>query len=122
MLGCDYDTKGVPGCGKEMACKFLNEIKPRSTQQPLSVLDLLRNWSNSKNNRKYSKHEEKVRKLAIAHAECTKQVFPNEEIIKEYMTFPKVAQIIMSEDKYLKIQWTRPNLSLFQVTLVLVLF
>jgi hypothetical protein len=100
-----------------MACKFLSEIREikQRSARPTCVLDLLRNWSNNKNNRKYSKYEEKVRKLALAHAECIKQVFPNEEIIKEYMTFPKVAQIIMSEDKYLKIEWKRPNLGLFQV-------
>jgi len=112
LLGCDYDPKGVPGCGKEMACKFLNEII--ESNEPINIFDKIRKWSTDKN-KKYSKYEEKVRRLALENAQAENKKFPNENIINEYMTFSKVTQIIMSEEKYLTIKWNRPNLNLFQV-------
>jgi hypothetical protein len=112
LLGCDYDSKGVPGCGKEMARNFLNEIN--EANESIDIFDVIRKWSTDKN-KKYSKYEEKVRKLALEHAKTEKKSFPDENIINEYMSYSKITQIILSEDKYLTIKWNRPNLNLFQV-------
>lgn len=116
LLGCDYDAKGVPGCGKEMACKFLNELNElkQSYRKSFDVFDILRQWSSSTSSRAYSKIEDKVRKLALAHAQNEGVKFPNEEIINEYMSFSKVSQIILAEEKYLQIEWLRPCLEQFQ--------
>ena len=116
LLGCDYDSKGVPGCGKEMACKFLNEISElkQSSSKPIEIFELLRRWSSSQT-KTFSKFEDKIRKLALSHAENERKQFPNEEIITEYMSFSKVTQVILSEEKYLSIKWIKPNLSQFQV-------
>lgn len=116
LLGCDYDAKGVPGCGKEMACKLLNELNGlRSSKTCFSVFDILRKWSCVSADRTYSKTEDKVRRLALAHARAEGVRFPNEDILKEYMSYSKMAQILLAEEKYLQIKWLRPNLEQFQL-------
>lgn len=107
LLGCDYDQKGIPGVGKELACKFLNEL---IEMRESNVLDLIRNWCKT-NSREIGKYEEKVRRLILANGTR----FPNEEIIKEFMEFSKMSQILLSEEKYLKIKWNRPNLMNLQI-------
>lgn len=108
LLGCDYDPKGVPGVGKEVACKFLNEIV---ASDDTNVLNVIRNWKHDIDEQpKYTRKVFKQISLSPEHS----ATFPNEEIIKEYLTYSKLAQVLMSDDKYLKIRWERPILAEMQ--------
>ncbi|CAF0752125.1 unnamed protein product [Brachionus calyciflorus] len=105
FLGCDYDPKGIPGVGKEMACKFLNELKE---QNETRVLDRLRNWSRNDlvSSSQATKYEDKIKKLIFNNGSN----FPNEKIIQEFLEFSKMSEILLSKDKYLSIKWMRPCL------------
>jgi flap endonuclease GEN len=110
LLGCDYDPKGIPGVGKELACKFLEEFsKSVENNEPTSrILDYARAWSAEDFSVDASlKYENRIRK-AVLQNNC--DGFPNEDIINEYMTISKLAQALMSNEKYLTIQWSRPLL------------
>jgi 5'-3' exonuclease len=115
LLGCDYDSKGIAGIGKENACKFLNEIveynEASGEEEKINPLDLIRKWS--KNDYIGLKYEDRIRKLVFANKGDAP--FPNEKIIQEYLTFDKVTQVILSDPKYLIIDWKRPNLQSLQV-------
>lgn len=117
LLGCDYDSKGIAGIGKENACKFLNEIveynEASGEEEKINPLDLIRKWS--KNDYIGLKYEDRIRKVVFANKGDAP--FPNEKIIQEYMTFDKVTQVILSDPKYLTIDWKRPNLQSLQVTI-----
>lgn len=109
LLGCDYDQKGIPGVGKEMACKFLHEMNEQNEKK---TLDRLRSWSNDPCKPSQSgKYEEKIKKLVILN----RSKFPNENIIKEFLEFSKMSEILLSEKKYLKIEWNRPSLKCIQL-------
>nr|QNH68101.1 Flap endonuclease GEN1 [Brachionus koreanus] len=109
FLGCDYDQKGISGVGKEMACKFLSEMREKKIN---NVLDRLRSWSHDKfKSIEASKYEEKIRKLILSNG----LKFPNEKIIKEFLEFSKMSKILLSEQKYLSIEWKRPSLMAIQI-------
>lgn len=109
LLGCDYDQKGIPGVGKEMACKFLHEMNEQNEKK---VLERLRSWSNYRFKPSQSgKYEEKIKKLVLLN----RSKFPNENIIKEFLEISKMSEILLSEEKYLKIEWKRPNLMSIQL-------
>lgn len=113
LLGCDYDMKGIPGVGKELACKFLNEIielNQSGDATQIDIFNLVRNWSR-KDSSLGLKYEERVKKLVLASG----NQFPNEEIIQEYVTYSKMCQILLREEKYLTIKWNRPNLMSLQL-------
>ena len=112
LLGSDYDPKGIPGVGKEMACKFLDELvlfnksAEKTKQKEFDILNLIRSWPSDddymNNNLKY---ENRIRKAVLQNCASS---FPNEEIIQEYLNFSKLAQVLMSDSKYLTIKWQRP--------------
>jgi flap endonuclease GEN len=108
LLGCDYEPKGIPGVGKEMACKFLDEYsKSASRDKSISIFDRIRTWPSDEDYVDHNlKFENRIRK-AVLQNDCS---FPNEGIINEYMTYSKLAQALMSNEKYLVIQWNRPLL------------
>jgi len=109
LIGCDYDSKGVNGCGKNTACKFLNEIIElnEKTIEPINLIQRLRNWSINKDKLGF-KYESKVKTLALK-----KLNFPNENIIDEFMIYSNITE--NSLGKNLKIKWNRPKLNSFQV-------
>lgn len=109
LLGCDYDQKGISGVGKEMACKFLAEMKEKNVK---NILDRLRSWSSDKfKTTGASKYEEKIKKLVFTNG----SKFPNEKIIKEFLVFSKMSEVLLTEEKYLTIEWKRPNLMAIQI-------
>ena len=112
-LGCDYDSKGVQGVGKENATKFLNEVVEwnKTGSSRLNILELLRSWSRRDYVSNGLKYEDRIRKAVMSN----ETTFPNEEIIAEYMTFSRLSQILLSQEKYLTIKWIRPNLRECQV-------
>jgi 5'-3' exonuclease len=123
LLGCDYDPKGVSGVGKENACKFLDEIVGLNKESEtngtdvINILDRIRSWSTSTSTSttsqtKMLKYEERIKKHVL---EQYGNKFPNEAIIKEYTHFSRLARTLLSEQKYLKIKWSRPNLNKLQV-------
>ena len=111
LLGCDYDPKGIPGVGRENATKFLNELVNLSSPSPVDILARVRSWSSHDFYSQGLKYEDRIRKLVQVAP-----TFPNEEIIDEYKTVSKLAQTLMSQEKYLTIKWSRPNLKACQVT------
>ncbi len=86
----------------------------KKTGKKIDVLNLIRKWSNSTTNveddQSFSKYENKLRKSILENFIKTKAMFPYEETIKEYMSFPTNQ---MSE--FTEIEWKKPNLSRFQV-------
>ena len=113
LLGSDYDNGvGVPKCGEKRACNFLKEII--ESNESIDIFDVIRKWSTDKN-KKYSKYENEVRKLALAHEEKKKEKFPNEEIINEYMNYSENENSILSILEEEDFKWKRPNLQKFQV-------
>jgi flap endonuclease GEN len=118
LLGCDYEPKGVPGVGKELACKFLEELaefNKSNEKQKFSILDLVRTWSSTE--RPYVdnklKYENRIRKAVLQN--CATDSFPNEQIISEYLSYSKLARALMSDERYLKIRWERPLMSELQL-------
>ncbi len=109
LIGCDYDFKGVKGCGKETACKFLNEIIELNKKaiEPIKLIQRLRNWSTNKDKLGFN-YESKIKTLALK-----KLNFPNENIINEFMVYSDKTENCLG--KNLKIKWNRPNLNKFQV-------
>ena len=105
LLGCDYDPRGVPGVGKELACNFVHEALNSSADFLSKLRNLTRNEIGG------GKYEARVRKLVLADG----QNFPNEEIISEFLNFTRTEQTLLSNEKYLKIEWSRPNLQDAQV-------
>ncbi|RNA04473.1 flap endonuclease -like protein [Brachionus plicatilis] len=92
-----------------MACKFLSEMKEQNENR---LLDRLRSWSASQHMSSQStKYEEKIKKLVLSNG--TK--FPNEKIIQEFLEFSKMSEILLSKDKYLRIEWNRPSLMAIQL-------
>jgi 5'-3' exonuclease len=105
ILGCDYDQRGIPGVGQTNATKFLSEILS-SNDKIVNILDFCRNWTKSGYKSSGLKYEDRIRKIILSE----QLTFPNEEIVSEYMNISKLAQILLSNEKYLTIKWSRPNL------------
>jgi 5'-3' exonuclease len=114
FLGCDYDTKGVPGCGVQMANKFLNEIIELEKKQnrKINVLNLIRNWQSSEYKSCGIISEDKIRKIVCSSIE---QIFPNEKIIREYLFIEENHRKILVNEFDFNFKWRRPNLKLCQV-------
>jgi 5'-3' exonuclease len=112
ILGCDYDARGVPGVGKENATKFLSELAELNKTRSVNALELVRNWRKPDYKTNGLKYEDRIRKAVLTNGDI---IFPNEKIIQEYMSMPKLAQILLSQEKYLTIYWKRPNLKDCQV-------
>lgn len=112
ILGCDYDPKGIPGVGKENATKFLAELAELNKTRSLDALELVRSWRMSDYRTNGLKYEDRIRKIILANKDI---IFPNEKIIQEYMSMPKIPGTILSQERYLTIVWKRPNLKDCQV-------
>ena len=110
LLGCDYDSRGIPGVGKELACKFVEEISVKSKD----LLVHLRSFVNDQSSN-VGKYEARIRKLVSSFTVAERQCFPNEEIIEEFLKFSQTEQLLLSEEKYLQIHWSRPSLRDSQV-------
>jgi len=113
ILGCDYDSNGVPGVGVANATKFLSELAELNKTRPLDVLEIIRSWRKPDYKTNGLKYEDRIRKIIVSNNQI---VFPNEKIIEEFMTMSKQSQILLSQEKYLKIIWKRPNLKDCQVS------
>ena len=115
LLGCDYDAKGIPGVGKECACKFLNElVELRKQDVNFDIFDVIKAWPKKDYQSNGLKYEDRIRKLVVSNSDGPK--FPNESIIREYMHFDKMTQLLLTQEKYLIISWNRPNLRSCQVS------
>ncbi len=111
----DYDTKGIPGIGKETACKFLKEVtdyeKEKCTR--VDILDLLRKWNDASYKGIGLSIEDRLRRIVLK----TTVTFPNEDIIKEYMTVSQQAKDVLNLDFFHDDRkWSRPHLMKLQVS------
>ena len=113
LLGCDYDSKGVPGCGVQMANKFLNEIieTERKENRKIDVLNLMRCWQSDDYKSSGLTNEDKIRKLVCNN----KEDFPNEKIISEYLYMEESHKRILIDEYNFNFKWRRPSLKLSQV-------
>lgn len=112
IVGCDYDTKGLQGIGKESVCKFFNELHEyeQKTETKVDVIDMVRNWSSRDYEGFGSAMEDKFRRIALQN-----ESFPNEKIIDEFLSMSKKDKEYLASKVDLNRPWKRPMLYYLQV-------
>ncbi len=111
----DYDTKGIPGIGKETACKFLNELVEYEKEKSVKVdvLKVIRQWSDVNYKGLGLSIEDKLRRVIMNNA----VPFPNEDIIREYLNVSQQAKDVMNMAFFNNNEkWRRPHMMNFQVS------
>jgi 5'-3' exonuclease len=113
-LGCDYDSKGIPGVGKETICKFINELVEidKKTNKKTNILEIMRKWKQSSYEGIGIKIEDKIRKNVLLNCPMD---FPNEQIIQEYLFIDENAKRFLQSEFKANDRWLRPKLNYIQV-------
>ena len=112
IVGCDYDTKGLQGIGKESVCKFFNELHEyeERTNTKVAVFDMVRKWRSKDYVGLGLIMEDKFRRIAFQN-----ESFPNEKIIDEFLRCDKKDKEYLASKVDLKIPWRSPMLYYLQV-------